>query len=264
MEKRNQVAVGSRPGLGVDQLEALSGEPVQLRLDVFACVRNMMEPGSPPVEESGHGALRTRGFQELEHAHERDPNPLALDLFRWGTLCARHAFVNGRGTLYRSHRDPDVMNGERQFVAVPGRCILKVGHNGNVSFGRGVHGASGNAFPQGAIMAENGNLLTVTDDNFADQIEGSEGLTVIDFWATWCGPCRLIAPIMEELAEEYEAKGVKVGKLDVDENPNVAARFGVRSIPSVLFFKDGEHVDTIVGAVPKPHLVHKIEEHAGA
>lgn len=112
-------------------------------------------------------------------------------------------------------------------------------------------------------MAENGNLLTVTDDNFADQIEASEGLSVIDFWAAWCGPCRLIAPIIEELATEYEAQGVKVGKLDVDENPNVAARFGVRSIPSVLFFKNGEHVDTVVGAVPKPHLVHKIEEHTG-
>ena len=110
-------------------------------------------------------------------------------------------------------------------------------------------------------MAENEALLTVTDDNFADQIEASEGLAVIDFWAAWCGPCRLIAPFIEQLATEYEDQGVKVGKLDVDENPHVAARFGVRSIPSVLFFKDGQHVDTVVGAVPKPHLVNKIQEH---
>ncbi len=110
-------------------------------------------------------------------------------------------------------------------------------------------------------MAQTTNLLTVTDDNFSDQIEGSEGLSVVDFWAAWCGPCRLIAPFIEQLADEYSEQGVRVGKLDVDDNPHVAARFGVRSIPSVLFFKDGQHVDTVVGAVPKPHLESKIQEH---
>ena len=109
-------------------------------------------------------------------------------------------------------------------------------------------------------MADNPNVVTVTDDTFADQIEASSGLAVIDFWATWCAPCRLIAPIIDELATEYKDQ-VNVGKLDVDHNPNVAARFGVRSIPSVLFFKDGEHVDTIVGAVPKPVLEQKVREH---
>jgi thioredoxin 1 len=110
-------------------------------------------------------------------------------------------------------------------------------------------------------MADSDNLITVTDDSFTDQVEASKGLVIIDFWAVWCGPCRLIAPIMKDLADEYQGRGVTVGKLDVDHNPRVAARFGVRSIPSILFFKDGTHVDTVVGAVPKPFLERKIQEH---
>ena len=110
-------------------------------------------------------------------------------------------------------------------------------------------------------MAESTTVVPVTDDNFATDIEGSSGLAMGEFCAEWCGPCRLIAPLVEELAQEYAEQGVTVGKLDVDANPHVAARFGVRSIPSVLFFKDGQHVDTVVGAVPKRHLEQKIQAH---
>ena len=110
-------------------------------------------------------------------------------------------------------------------------------------------------------MTENGTVVTITDDNFGETVEASEGLTIIDFWATWCGPCRIVGPIVEQLADEYGEKGLTVGKLDVDQNPHVAARFGIRSIPSILFFKDGELVDTVVGAVPKPHLEAKVEQH---
>ena len=106
----------------------------------------------------------------------------------------------------------------------------------------------------------NGTLLTVTDENFATEVEGSKGLVMIDFWAVWCGPCRIIAPIVEQLAHDYDGR-VRVGKLDVDSNQRTATRFNVRSIPSVLFFKDGKHVDTVVGAVPRPALERKIEAH---
>jgi thioredoxin 1 len=109
-------------------------------------------------------------------------------------------------------------------------------------------------------MAQNGKTVTITDDNFQVEIESAEGLAMIDFWAAWCGPCRMIAPIVEELAAEYEGR-LKVGKLDVDANQQTAMRFNIRSIPSILFFKDGKHVDTVVGAVPKPHLERKIQEH---
>ena len=109
-------------------------------------------------------------------------------------------------------------------------------------------------------MAENGNAVTITDDNFQTEIEDAQGLSIIDFWAAWCGPCRMVAPIVEQIATEYEGK-VKVGKLDVDANQKVASRFNIRSIPSILFFKDGKLVDTVVGAVPKPHLEQKIQQH---
>lgn len=110
-------------------------------------------------------------------------------------------------------------------------------------------------------MTENGKILTVTDQNFADEIEGSDGLSIVDFWAAWCGPCKMVAPIVEELAEEYGDRGLRVGKLDVDQNPQTASRFAVRSIPSILFFKNGELVDQVVGAVPKPHLEEKVKQH---
>jgi thioredoxin 1 len=110
------------------------------------------------------------------------------------------------------------------------------------------------------VMAQNGKTVTITDDNFQVEIESAEGLAMIDFWAAWCGPCRMIAPIVEELAAEYEGR-LKVGKLDVDANQRVSARFNIRSIPTILFFKDGQVVDQVVGALPKPHLERKIQEH---
>ena len=105
------------------------------------------------------------------------------------------------------------------------------------------------------------DIREITDENFADEIESSEGLAIVDFWAEWCGPCRMVGPIIEELAEEYSGK-VKVGKLDVDSNRVTAGRFNVRSIPSILYFKDGQMVDAVVGAYPKKYLEEKILEHA--
>lgn len=105
------------------------------------------------------------------------------------------------------------------------------------------------------------NSVAVTDATFGNEIEQHKGLAVVDFWAAWCGPCRMIAPILDQLASEYDGKA-KVAKVDVDSNQQTAMRFNVRSIPSILFFKDGKHVDTVVGAVPKSHLERKFAEHA--
>jgi thioredoxin 1 len=103
-------------------------------------------------------------------------------------------------------------------------------------------------------------LLAVTDASFDNEVEKHQGLTLVDFWATWCGPCHMVAPIMEQIAGEYDGK-VKVTKLDVDANQRTAMRFNVRSIPTILFFKDGRHVDTLVGAYPKPVFDQKIKQH---
>jgi thioredoxin 1 len=104
------------------------------------------------------------------------------------------------------------------------------------------------------------NVLAVTDANFEQEVEKHDGLTVVDFWATWCGPCRMIAPILEQLSTEYEGR-VKVAKLDVDANIKTGSRFNVRSIPTLLFFKGGKVVDQIVGAVPKTHIESKLQQH---
>ena|ERR1043166_7786800 len=105
------------------------------------------------------------------------------------------------------------------------------------------------------------NAKAVTDETFEQEIENQPGLSVVDFWATWCGPCRVIAPLLDQIATEYGDK-IKVAKLDIDTNIKTSARFNVRSIPLLLFFKDGKVVDQIIGAVPKAHIESKVKQHA--
>lgn len=106
------------------------------------------------------------------------------------------------------------------------------------------------------------SYVTGTDANFEAEVLNSDQPVLVDFWATWCGPCRTIAPSIEELASEYAGKA-KVVKLDVDNNPQTAMKYGIRSIPSLLFFKDGRPVDQMVGVVPKRVLADKLDALAG-
>ena len=108
-------------------------------------------------------------------------------------------------------------------------------------------------------MAGNG-IVEVTDSNFDQDVLKSETPVLVDFWAAWCGPCRAIAPIVDELATEYAGK-VKVGKLNTDDNPGTAMRYGIRGIPTLLLFKGGQVVDQRVGALPKPELLKMLEPH---
>jgi thioredoxin 1 len=97
-----------------------------------------------------------------------------------------------------------------------------------------------------------------TDVNFKEKVLDSDKLTVVDFWAEWCGPCRAIGPVIEELSKEYEGK-VNIGKVNVDHNPQTSVNYGITSIPAILFLKGGQVVDKLVGAQPKANFVKKIE-----
>jgi len=102
-------------------------------------------------------------------------------------------------------------------------------------------------------------MLNLTDSNFRKEVLESDLPVLVDFWATWCGPCKMIAPIIEELAREYAHK-IKIGKLNVDENPKVATHYAIMSIPTLIFFKQGKVREQAMGALSKSGLKHKIEE----
>ncbi|WP_456474695.1 thioredoxin [Candidatus Pyrohabitans sp.] len=104
-----------------------------------------------------------------------------------------------------------------------------------------------------------GKVLTATDDDFESMVK-EHPLILVDFWAAWCFPCKMVGPTIEELAEEFEGK-VAFAKLNVDENPKTAMRFGITSIPTLILFKNGEVAEKVIGAVPKEHLASKIKPH---
>jgi len=101
--------------------------------------------------------------------------------------------------------------------------------------------------------------VRLTQSNWEEEVLNSDIPVLVDFWAPWCGPCRMVAPVVAEIAEEYEGK-VKVGKLNTDEEPEIAVRYGIMSIPTLMIFKNGEVVDQIIGAVPKEYLLEKIQQ----
>jgi len=100
--------------------------------------------------------------------------------------------------------------------------------------------------------------IELTDANFEELVMKSDKPVIVDFWAVWCGPCRMIGPLIEEIGKEYDGR-VVVGKVDVDNNPGIASKFGIRNIPTVLYLKGGQILDKVVGAVPKQVLVKKLE-----
>jgi thioredoxin 1 len=102
--------------------------------------------------------------------------------------------------------------------------------------------------------------LQVTDSSFKQDVLESDIPVLVDFWAPWCGPCRMVAPVVDEIAQQYEGK-VKVVKLNTDENPQVASQYGIRSIPTLMIFKGGQRVDMVVGAVPKTTLSNTLEKY---
>jgi len=106
------------------------------------------------------------------------------------------------------------------------------------------------------------SAVAVTDSSFEQDLIGSEIPVLVDFWAPWCGPCRVVATVVDEIASQYEGK-IKVVKLNTDENPGIASQYGIRSIPTLMLFKGGQKVDSVVGAVPKTTIANTIEKHLG-
>ena len=101
-------------------------------------------------------------------------------------------------------------------------------------------------------------VVNLTSENFEKEVTNFPGAVMVDFWAEWCGPCRMVAPIVEELAQTYQGRA-KVAKLNTDEAPDIAGRFGIRSIPTMMFFKNGQEVQQLVGAYPKSKIVEKLD-----
>lgn len=108
-------------------------------------------------------------------------------------------------------------------------------------------------------MSDSQNVKPVTDANFKEEVLQSEIPVLVDFWAPWCGPCRMVAPVVDDIALEY-ANRVKVVKLNTDENPNTATQYGIRSIPTLMIFRDGQRFETVVGAVPKTTVGNHLDK----
>ena len=103
------------------------------------------------------------------------------------------------------------------------------------------------------------SIVYLTDDTFEDEVINSEGPVLVDYWADWCGPCKMIAPIIEELAGEYADKGIKIAKVDIDAAPELATKFSVMNVPTLLFLKDGAEVDKLIGAQSKAEIQKRLE-----
>ena len=149
----------------------------------------------------------------------------------------------------------DVRNGADRALSLPG--VSAVGSaRGHASIAVGV-----SRNEKRKVMSE--NTTTLTDSNFDESVLKSSVPVLVDFWAEWCGPCRMIAPTVEALASDYNGR-VTIGKLNVDDNPNTAMQFGVRSIPTLLLFKNGEVVESVVGLTDKARLGALIDKHLSA
>lgn len=258
VEEGDAVAPGARAGSLVDELHPLGSQEPEVTLQVFASVRDVVEARTPAVQEPAHRRVGAERLQELDGSTEAYPDTLGLQGFGWGGSLARKELEDVARLFQGVYGDRDV---------VEGACLGQIGVHGDPALELGAQdGRRGTqvtapAHDKERLMEMSETILEVDDENFADEVENREGLSMVDFWATWCGPCRMVAPIVEELAEEYGDRGLRVGKMDVDSNPSVVAKYAIRSIPTILFFKGGELVDTVIGFVPRPHLEEKILKH---
>lgn len=285
MEERDPRSACTDADARRDGLGAAAFRPIQCRFQIRDSRAHVVDPRTPRSEESRDRRVVSSGRDEFDpprtRPEERNRYAFGLDDLLLRGLQSKKGAPSFTRFTERVDRDSDVVDYGHHwggFVVIHVKEVRVAGDvRPDVTFGDGTYSntqvVASTARAQGepglieiaerkTEMNEAGetSAFEVTDTNFVDEIESSKGLSMVDFWAEWCGPCRLVGPVVEELAQEY-ADRVKVGKLDVDANPETAFRFNVRSIPSILFFKDGELVDTVVGALPKASLEEKILEH---
>ncbi len=223
-------------------------------------VAYMVNARAAPVEKSGDGAPGVRGLEQLDFglAEGQGNDSRAIGELRLVGLEAEDLAIESQGIADVVDGDPDM----RDAGGVPHMdAPASDGQRDKLTVGwRHAHPA---AFQLESTLLMSHNMVAVTDSSFSSEVEQAKGLVLVDFWATWCGPCQIVAPVLDQLAQQYAGKA-KVAKLDVDNNQRTAMRFNVRSIPSILFFKDGKHVDTVVGALPKASIESKIQQHLAA
>ena len=242
MEKGNAAAAGPAARGFVDQPIACGATPGKSGVEVGYPVTQVVDSRPPPGEEFRHGAVGVAGLEQLD-----------VDLAEVKTDDRRSVRLFG-----------SFLRGQAEDVAVEGQGIGDAGHRDtDVGEPRPIAHDSVNLTVRGDAVegSTRTHPVAVSDATFGQEVEQRKGLVLVDFWATWCGPCHMVAPIMDQIATEYDGKGVTVTKMDVDANPQTPLRLNVRSIPSVLFFRDGKKVDSVVGAYPKPDFEQKIKQH---
>lgn len=240
MDERHATTARAGARCLVDQAVATLAAGGEGGVEVGDAVADVVNPGAASGEEP---ADRRVGLDRLEQldlgtAEVEVHDPGAVDDLRAASIDLEHVTIEGERVLDAGDRDTEMGNGRL--------------HDGQILHQRDEE-----------CSRMSGATVEVTDATWQAEVADAQGLVLVDFWAAWCGPCRTIAPTLEALATDYAGQA-KIAKLDVDANQQSAMKFNVRSIPAVLFFKDGKHIDSLIGAMPRGAFEQKIKEHLAA
>jgi thioredoxin 1 len=258
MNEGDAPSAGPAPGRFIDQPVSQPLACSQRGIEVGHAVTDVMNARAATAEKAGDRPVRAYWFEQLDFgaAEGQGDNAGAIGFLHQVRNDAEHVAVEGQGMVDAFNRNADMSDGSGHEGPLATR-VQEAHERRNIPE---EPEAGGVRILTEKAMADSKNTVPVTDDTFAGVVEKGQGLVLVDFWAEWCGPCRMIAPSLEQLAVQYQGKAT-IAKMDVDANMRTPMRFNVRSIPTLMFFKDGKHVDTVIGAVPKTTLEAKIQQH---